>query len=212
MPNTGKRLRPLLPFAYCVAALLVLLPLVEAAVAVAPAHWSMASWRFGAVGLFTRAVLTPLLGLMLVAGIALMAGHWRVLRGLAVVGAATVLLLMVVAVLFILDALEVRSQITADAHHTFDVAGMQALLRLAAAGFAMLLLAVGGWLAGRSPRKKKRPKIRARAPEIEEAPQEALAFDSIPRLRGWRVATGRSRARRRADEQRTPHDSPAVMP
>lgn len=145
-----RQLRALAPAAYVVALLLVTIPFSEVVVSALPARPGDASWRFGAVGMLSRALMTPLLGMLLAAALAVVLGHLRTLRTLtllAVIGAAALLLLLP---LFGLDALEVRARVQPAARLAFGLAAAQAVGKIVLAAVGLLLLARGGRRASRA--------------------------------------------------------------
>ncbi|HEX7052223.1 MAG TPA: hypothetical protein VF188_18590 [Longimicrobiales bacterium] len=168
-----ERLRALAPAAYLVALLLVAIPLSEVVVSTLPAHPGTAHWRFGAAGMLSRALMTPLLGLLLAAGLAIALGHRRTLRTLtllAVLGAAALLLLLP---LFGLDALEVRARIQPAARGAFGLAAVQAAGKIVLAAVGLLLLARGGWRAGREAAEQEAGRRRAASPLLFTRPSAA---------------------------------------
>ena len=139
--------------AYLVAALLILIPLLDTALSVFPPRMSDVSWRFGATGLFSRALMTPLLGLLIAFAVALLVDQRRVLRVIAVVSGISAAMLVGTVILFTLDALQMRSQVRIEAKSAFDVASAVALAKY---GLCILVLAaftVAGWKSARRERK-----------------------------------------------------------
>lgn len=143
------RLKALVWPGYIVAALLIVLPLADTLLSVWPIRVGDVSWRFGAAGLFSRALMTPMLGLLLVLAIALMSGHRRVTRGVAVVGGLTVLTILGTSIMFLLDAVQMRTQVRAEAKTTFDVASLVAIAKYGLAMLASLAFAIPAWKASR---------------------------------------------------------------
>jgi len=144
--------------AYMVAAVLVLFPLLDAALTIWPPQPGAVTWRFGAVGLLSRAVMTPLLGLLVAFALALWLEQRRVLRALAVLSGIVTVCLLGAMALFVLDAIQVRSQVRVDAKTAFDAASLVALGKYGAVLLATLGFAIGGWKAARggpSPRRAR---------------------------------------------------------
>lgn len=133
--------------AYAVAALLVLFPLLDTALSVLPPRPGEVAWRFGAAGLFSRAVMTPLLGLLLAFAVALLLEQRRALRLIAVVSGLTAALLATALGLFLLDSLQMRSQVAADAKSTFDVATVVAIGKYGVGVVLLALFSAKGWRA-----------------------------------------------------------------
>ena len=169
--------RPLIVAAYLTALLLVIVPLGETAVTVMPFRTGNLSWRFGSMGLFSQALMTPAFGLVLTGAIALALGHRWMLRAVSVLAGLLTPVFVVLMVLFALDAIELRSQLRPEAAASFDVAAIQALVRLALLAMIAAPLAVGGWKASRrsvtqvvAPRSQP-----VRAPEPKPAGREGIA-------------------------------------
>lgn len=143
------RFRPLAWAAYSVAFLLLVIPLVDSVLGVWPARLGDVSWRYGAAGLFSRAFMTPLLGLLVALLVAVVMEHRnvaRVLAGVAFVGAA---LAIGAVASFSLDALQTRAQVRPEALSAFDTATVVALAKYVVSALVAVLLGVGGWKAAR---------------------------------------------------------------
>jgi hypothetical protein len=70
----------LLRTGYLVAALMVLNALIDVTLAVLPAAFDQATWRFNAAGMLSRNLISLVVGALLAGGIAAAAGDRRVLR------------------------------------------------------------------------------------------------------------------------------------
>ena len=149
---------------YLVAFLIFLFPLLDTALSVWPPQTSQLAWRFGAVGLFSRALMTPLLGVLIAFGIALLMEHRTFLRVLAIANGVAAVLILVVMGLFILDALEMRVQVRADTKRAFDAASIVALVKYGTGMLVALAFAVHGWKASKQTGVAK--KVRRSGPEI----------------------------------------------
>jgi hypothetical protein len=157
--------------AYFVASLLILFPLLDTVLSIWPLQMGEVSWRFGAVGLFSRAVMTPLLGLLLAFAVAVLLEHRLMTRAIAVVGGLTALAIAGVSILFVLDALQMRAQVRPEAKTAFDVASAVALGKYGL-GFLLLgVFAVSGWKAsGKMPKRaESKKKVKVAAPVVGEA-------------------------------------------
>jgi hypothetical protein len=122
--------RAVIAGAYAVALLLVLVPLSEMTLRVWPLRMAEPSWRFGAVGLFSNALMTPLLGLTFAGMLAYIYGHRVTIRTLAVLLGVSGLVITGAIGMFILDALQMRASVVPEAKLAFDVASAQALMKL----------------------------------------------------------------------------------
>jgi hypothetical protein len=159
---TMKPNRAVIAGAYCIAAMMVIMPLSELALRVWPLRIGETSWRFGAAGLFSSALLLPLLGLMVAGAVAFLSGNRTLVRALAGFTAAAGALLVLSSGLFALDAVQMRSNVVPEAKTAFDVASAQALLKFLLFGGVGLLLAIGSWIStayppGAEPRKTPQP-------------------------------------------------------
>jgi cytochrome bd-type quinol oxidase subunit 2 len=112
---------------YPVALLLILSPLLDLATAVWPVRPTEVSWRFGTFGLITSALITPILGLAVLQGVAAFLEKFRAVR---VVSAVNVLVgvLLVGTALFLLDAVQLRGTVTEAAKQSYDAAALKALV------------------------------------------------------------------------------------
>lgn len=184
--------------AYAVATLLVLIPLSEMILRVWPLRFTEVSWRFGAVGLFSNVLLTPLLGVTLAGVLAFLFGHRRTVRTLSAVLIAAAIVLIGSMAMFALDALQMRGNVVADAQLAFDVASAQALLKIALFVTVGLVLGIGGWRStgergsgrgagrgsGRGTRHESREPVRGLVRPLDatpEAGEPARAGDTATR-------------------------------
>jgi hypothetical protein len=143
---------PVFRTVYAVGALLVLLPLLEVALTVWPLRPAQATWRFGASGLLSNALLLPLLGTALLACAASLLEHRRALRALGTLSLVASVGLLLALGLFGLDTLRLRASVNPELALQFDVSSGRAAL-------ALLLVAFGwGWigLAARATTRRRR--------------------------------------------------------
>ncbi len=143
--------------AYLVASLLIVFPVFDSVAQLWPLNPSNLQWRFGALGLASQALMTPLLGLLLLSVVARLAGHSRgqFLIGLLSLGFA--LACLGTGGLFGLDAPEVRELIPAEAQPAFQVSAAVALAKY-------LLVAVIAGVFGRAGVREARRQEIGRAP------------------------------------------------
>ena len=151
--------------AYSVAFLLVFLPLLDTTLSVFPPRFGEVAWRFGAAGLFSRALLTPLLGLLLAFAVGLMLEHRRVLRALSLFSAFVAVVIVGAIGLFLLDAAQMRSQVVEQAKTPFDVASLIAIGKY---GLGLLVLAAFT-VCGRKASRGDNAVAKSRAREKGEA-------------------------------------------
>lgn len=143
-------MRNLAAGAYGVALLLILIPLLDSVLGIWPLRLREVQWRFGAVGLLSRAVMTPLFGLLVGHVVAVYMEHRFAARAFAVLAFASVLLALVGVASLAMDALQMRAQVRAEAMRAFDTASGVALAKYLAGAVVALLLGVGGWRAAGS--------------------------------------------------------------
>lgn len=141
--------RALMGSLYMVALGLVVAPLAGTLVSVWPVQIGVVSWRFGAAGMFSRGLLTSLMGLVLTGAGAIVFGHRRTLRALAVASGLAAVALLLAAGLLLLDAAQLRGSVRPQALPAYHVAAAGALVRTLYASLATALMAVGGWKTSR---------------------------------------------------------------
>jgi hypothetical protein len=132
---------------YLFAFIAVLVPVLDWILGAWPMQFGEVAWRFSAVSLLSRATMFPLLGLLLAFGAALLLEHRRVLRVLSVLNGLLAFVLVVGVILFILDTLQVRVQVAADARTRFYMGSLMALAKFGFAFLLLLALSVNHWKA-----------------------------------------------------------------
>lgn len=138
---------------YLVATLLVLLPGIDFLHAVGGLQPGNIQWRFATVGVLSSYLATPLLGATIALVVAAMSGHHGIRRGLMIACFITGGGLVLLALGFALDALQLRSSVRPEALNSFQGASARAGLKLllVAAGLAFL-----GWRALRIATPERR--------------------------------------------------------
>ncbi|HEY0674258.1 MAG TPA: hypothetical protein VGD27_18435 [Longimicrobiales bacterium] len=139
--------RPLITVVYAVAALMIVLPLLEVVLSVWPLRYGQTSWRFGSIGLMSQAIMTPLLGMTLLVGTAVALDHRRTLLAISGFALLITLLLLVIVPTFALDAVQMRAQVRPTAHRAFDFSALLAAIKLFFTLVIALLVALGAWRA-----------------------------------------------------------------
>ncbi len=145
----NTKLRPLAWAAYSVAFILIVVPLTEVLLGIWPLRIGQVNWRFGAAGLVSQSVITPLLGMLLAVTTAALVEHRvtaRVLAGFALLGGVLGALALA---MFSLDALEARSAVRTESLQAFDKAAVVAAVKFVLGSISAVLLGVGGWKASR---------------------------------------------------------------
>lgn len=171
-------LKPLALSAYLVGMLLILLPFGEAILSTQPFTPTSLPWRYGATGIMSSALLTPMLGLLLIAMVAALLEHRRVLRTAAVLSLAAAVVLLAASGLFALDAIQLRAQVIPAARGSFQTATALTFLRIIALIVTAGVLGLAAWKAsrplGRSSKKGGPAPLlrRGRSSEPVAAPAE----------------------------------------
>jgi hypothetical protein len=148
-PTVYHRLAPCL---YLLAFILILVPLVDAAVSITPFHVRNVQWRFGAIGLFTNTLLTPGVGFTLAVVTAALLQHFRTQRVLSILAWISVVVLLGLLVVFALDALQTRAMVRPEMMRPFVLASTVAACKLVLWTIAFIVFA----RASRVPRALRR--------------------------------------------------------
>lgn len=157
--------RPIWKVYYAVAALLIIVPLIEIAVGGWPFQPGEMAWRFGTLGILFKSLITPLIGLALVIGVAALLGHRRVARALAVLSLVVAFGIAALAVVFVLDYLQLRTTVAASMRGGVDRASLTALGMVAVVVPVGAALGVAGWVATRTQHPAR---LKARAAEAHQ--------------------------------------------
>lgn len=151
MAAESKRLDGLLAGGlYVVALSLVVLSLFDYLAAVWPFQFGEVSWRYGAFGLVSGFVLTPLIGLSLAILLAWHRQRDQVLRVIGVVAIIGAALLLVMLVGFSLDAVQVWRGAPAETKRLTLLSAAKAVIKIAAAAVAVAWLGLGALRQGKS--------------------------------------------------------------
>jgi hypothetical protein len=145
----SERLGSLAAPAYCIALLLVITPLGDFVSGVWPWRVGALDWRFASSGLLSGFLLTPLLGALMAVVIAAARGSERALRGLGVATLAAGAFCLIVMLAFILDAVQLNSNIPAQQRRAFVDASVKALLKYVMACVASYWLGITAYRMGR---------------------------------------------------------------
>ncbi|HEU4630218.1 MAG TPA: hypothetical protein VFS08_10780 [Gemmatimonadaceae bacterium] len=148
---------------YFVGALLIVLPTVDLLLNVWPLQPGDFRWRFGVVGLLASYLLTPLLGVAVLAATSALLPSMVARRVVAWVNLAGAALLVAATALFCLDLLQLRPALRPEAVASFDVANARAMLKLLLGAVALAWLGIAGLRASRvtAAAAQRRPAPRA---------------------------------------------------
>ncbi len=147
---------------YFLAILLIGTPLVDILANTWPLHVGVLGWRYGAAGMFSGFVLTPLLGIGLACWLAVALGHRGIQRLLMIVCLVGAIVLLVAGLGFALDVLQLRHNVPTtppQAMWSFEVGAAKAFLKYLTTVVSL------GWL-GLATRRA----LRASAGEVRAAP------------------------------------------
>jgi hypothetical protein len=141
---------------YVVAALLIVIPLVDFVLSVPPAELSNVQWRFAAVGLLSGYTLTPIMGLAMAFVVSAFVKHHALQRWLVVGCLAFGTILTALSAGFLLDMLQLRFSVPNDGRAAFRSASTRAIVKL---GLSVIALMYLGWRARRMipARSRERP-------------------------------------------------------
>jgi hypothetical protein len=151
-----KRSRLLIAMGYGLAALLLVLPVLEPLVTLLPPQPGQVRWRLQAFGALSQSLVLPLLGIGVGATTAVLLGHRRVLR---VLGASAVLAgcaLAVATVLFALDLVQYRASIEPALHRYYQVAGINYFTAFVLGSAFLVAFGIVAWRAAAASRRKSR--------------------------------------------------------
>lgn len=137
-------LRRLAPAVYAVAALLIVVPLVDFVTSSYPFIVGDPRWRFATVGLFAGFLMTPLLGVVLAMLTAAALQQAGVLRAFAWACLLAALLLVALSGSLVLDVLQVRAGAPADAAQAVLLSGIRGVVKHLTAAVAFVMLFLGG--------------------------------------------------------------------
>jgi hypothetical protein len=143
---------------YVIAALLILIPVVDFALGIPRAEFSSVQWRFASVGLLSGYTMLPIAGLGLAFVISAVRQQHAVQRLLVFICLMTALVLVATTLSFVLDGLQVRSSVPAEGRSAFMNAWTRALIKLT---LSVVALAYLGWRARRMlpvPSKHRQPR------------------------------------------------------
>jgi hypothetical protein len=152
---------------YAVALLLVLFPLFDVGQTVAPFRPGAVDWRFNAVGLFSRSLIPPMLGLALAVWASVLYEHRTTQRAIAIGSGVLAATTIMVLLLFLLDALQMRTQMPPAAQSSLVTATAFATFKFALVAFILAAFSRALW---RNPRRAKpHPRESAEGTQSERA-------------------------------------------
>lgn len=133
----------------------VFFPALEFVVTIWPLSPSILSWRFGAVGLLSRSLLTPMVGVAMVFSTAVLLDHKWVRRAATLLALVGSVVLLIAIGMFLLDLLQFRNQVRAEASTAYDVSSGVALLKLLICTVILVTFGMSGVRVGRREGHKR---------------------------------------------------------
>jgi hypothetical protein len=160
---------------YLTGLMVVVFPAVEFVLTVWPLSPGVLSWRYGTVGLLSRSIMTPMVGLAIILATATLLERTWVQRAVSVLGFVGAAALLLALGLFALDLLQFRNQVRPAAKTAFDVSSVMAVMKLFAGAVVLLAFGVSGRAmvrraAAREPHRSAPAPLIARPGSREEAP------------------------------------------
>ncbi len=143
-PAKTLRLGALTGAAYCVGTLLIATSILDFVGTVWPLTLTDVNWRYGAVGLLSGFTLTPLLGGLILALTASLAGHRNALLVIGVLHLAAALVLVLLIGGFTLDTLQVRRAASEQVRSVAEIGAIKAAIKLVFTVVALLWIGVAG--------------------------------------------------------------------
>lgn len=150
---------------YLFAATLVFWPLADLTLSVLPLQLADLQWRYGAIGLLSSYLHTPMIGALLAGATAWLTGNGSVLKGVSVGYVLAALTLLAAMAIFGLDLMDVRMIRPPEMRSAVLIGGVAAEAKMFSAAVVLALLAVGGikTAGGRSRTDAPSPGVVARA-------------------------------------------------
>lgn len=131
---------------YFVAAMLVVVPLVDFVLTAPPPEFSSTQWRFNTVGLLSGHTLFPLLGVALAFTVSAILNHYTLQRALVIGCLTSAVIFGLLALRFWTDMADQRFSTAPAGLPAFTSAGNRAIIRLVLTTIAFAYL---GWRARR---------------------------------------------------------------
>ena len=131
---------------------MVVLPLVDLVANVWPLQIGQLEWRYGAWGVLSAYLLTPLLGVMMLAAAAALLGHARMLGALFWLYFLAAAVLLIGSVLFVLDVFQLRGAVPQAGQSQYDVGAAKALVKHIVVAVALFWLGWGCRMAAKQAR------------------------------------------------------------
>lgn len=136
--------------AYLIASILIVIPMTDTALSVWPPRLGDVGWRFGMAGVYSRTLMTSLLGLLVFLAFAAAFEHRRLIRVLSVLSGIAAATILATMVFFALDAVQMRARVPPEAKTAFDLASVAAFAKYAIATLILSVTSVASWRVSRA--------------------------------------------------------------
>lgn len=135
---------------YTGAALLIVIPFLQAGQQLWPLQLSDIRWRFGAANALSSVLLLPFIGLMITALVARASESVGISRAVGAIAALFVIGLLGSLVLFALDALQLKSIVTSQMMRPFETTSLRVVVVTLVFTFAFSTLMIAAFKSSRS--------------------------------------------------------------
>ena len=135
---------------------IIAFPLVDLVATVLPLSPGVVSWRFGAVGMLSRSIMLPTVGLVAILATAARFEHVGIPRVVMVLGFVCGVLLLLAVAALTLDAVQLRHQVRPEAAASFKASSVVALFKLLAGSALLGSVGVAGLRMSRHAARKAR--------------------------------------------------------
>ena len=150
-----ESLRRLAIAAYAAALFFVLSPVLDVFVTSWPLAPWMESWRFGFVGILANYLVSVLFGMLLAMATAAAMEHRAILKVSAWLTMVLSALILLLLVSFVLDTLQLRSQVNEDAALGFKIGAVKTALKVGMFIVAFFILALAGLRSAKELRERR---------------------------------------------------------
>ena len=156
MPPASEAVRRTRAPAYVIATLVLIVPLMEVGASAWPYRIHDPQWRIGVITAAAGASTAILLGLLLIYVAGTLFDDRPAISLAGSIGALMTALCVMAGGSFVLDALQLKGQVSPGSEDRYNVVSALALSKIGFAGFAALVVAVSAFRASRDSRRASR--------------------------------------------------------
>jgi uncharacterized membrane protein YidH (DUF202 family) len=153
VPPASEAVRRTRVPAYVIATLVLLFPLMEIGASAWPFRIHDAQWRISVTTAAVGASTAILLGLLLIYVVGALFDDRPAISVVALIGALMTALCVMAGGSFVLDALQLKAQVSPASEDRYNVVSALALAKLCLVAFAALVVAVNAFRGGRNMRR-----------------------------------------------------------